>query len=102
MIRTGANLIALSFDAGVVGHGGRFPIAAQICEMLVALDARYRNLGIGTQLVRELLRLAYELDFERIWLNVDMANRIAQRVYAKNGFRWVACDGRDVGAGAQP
>jgi len=95
MIRDGANLIALSFDAGVVGHGALFPIDACTCELLVAVDARYRDVGIGTQLVHEVLRLAHELDFERIWLNVDRANRIAQRIYAKNGFRCVARDGHD-------
>lgn len=95
MIRDGTNLIALSFDAGVVGHGALFPIDAQRCELLVALDAHHRNAGIGTQLVHQLLRLAHELDFERIWLNVDRANRRAQRVYAKNGFRYTACDGHD-------
>jgi predicted transcriptional regulator len=95
MIRDGTSLIALSFDAGVVGHGALFPIDPRTSEMLVALDGRYRNMGIGTQLVHQLLRLAYELDLERIWLNVNMANRIAQRVYAKNGFRPVASDGRD-------
>lgn len=95
MIRDGTNLIALSFDAGVVGHGALFPFDARTCEMLIALDERYRNMGIGTQLVHQLLRLAHELDFERIWLNVDRANRIAQRIYAKNGFRCVACDGHD-------
>jgi RimJ/RimL family protein N-acetyltransferase/CBS domain-containing protein len=95
MIRHGTNLLALSFDAGVVGHGGLFPIDGRRCEILVALDARYRDRGIGTQLVHQLLRLAHELDFESIWLNVDRANRRAQRVYAKNGFRYVASDGHD-------
>ena len=95
MIRNGVNLIAFCFDAGVIGHGALFPIDERTCEMLIALDERRRNVGVGTQLTRELLQLAHELDFERIWLNVDRSNRIAQHVYAKNGFRWVARHGCD-------
>jgi len=95
MIRDGVNLIAFCFDSGVIGHGALFPMDAQTCELLIALDEHRRNVGIGTQLTRALLQLAHELDFERIWLNVDRSNRIAQHVYAKNGFRCVARDGHD-------
>jgi CBS domain-containing protein len=95
MIRDGLGLVAVSFDAGVIGHGALFPIDARTCEMLVALDERHRDAGIGTQLVHQVLRLGHELEFERIWLNVDRANRRAQRVYGKNGFRCIARDGHD-------
>ncbi len=95
MIRDGVSLIAFCFDSGVIGHAALFPMNQQTCELMIALDEQHRNVGIGTHLTRELLKLAYELEFERIWLNVDITNRVAQHVYTKNGFRCVARDGRD-------
>ncbi len=95
MIGNGVNLIAFCFDLGVIGHTALFPMDHETCELVIALDERHRNVGIGTQLTRELLKLAHELEFERMWLNVDITNRIAQHVYTKNGFRCVARDDRD-------
>jgi len=89
MIRTGVNLVAISFDAGLVGHSAIFPIDRQRCEMFVAVSPQHQNVGIGTQLTQNIIQLAYELEFERIWLSVEHTNQIARHVYQKCGFEYI-------------
>ena len=95
MIADATNLVALSFDEGIVGHLALFPINSRRCELLVVVSPAYQNTGIGTRLVRCSTQLAYEIDFEQIWLSVEMANKRARHVYKKCGFRCL--DRPDVG-----
>ncbi len=89
MIRTGINLIAISFEEGIVGHTALFPMDAKRCEMFVVVAHCHQNVGIGTQLTRCVIQLAFELEFERIWLSVEHTNQIARHVYQKCGFEYV-------------
>jgi len=90
MIHEGVNIVAISFDKGIVGHGAIFPMDAVRCEMLVAIAPGYQNVGIGTQLTRGIIQLAFELEFERIWLSVEVTNQIARHVYQKCGFEYIS------------
>jgi len=90
MIRSGINLIAISFEDGIVGHTAIFPMDEHRCEMIVAVSREYQNIGIGTQLTRCIIQLAYELEFEKVWLSVETTNTIARRVYQKCGFEYVS------------
>ena len=100
MIQTGINLVALSFGEGVAGHAALFPINEQCCEMLVAVSPPFQNVGIGTQLTRCIVRLAYEAGFERIWLPVEAMNLRARHVYRKCGFEYFpAGDARELEMG---
>jgi CBS domain-containing protein/GNAT superfamily N-acetyltransferase len=89
MIQSGINLVALSFGEGVVGHCALFPIDEQVCETLVVVHPPFQNVGIGTQLTRCSVQLAYEIGFERIWLPVEATNVRARHVYKKCGFEYL-------------
>jgi CBS domain-containing protein/RimJ/RimL family protein N-acetyltransferase len=86
MIRKGINLVALSFDQGVVGHVGLSPMGGQACEILVVVVPAFQNAGIGSRLVYCAVQVARELRLDRIWLSVDSTNLRARHVYKKCGF----------------
>ena len=90
MLRTGINVIALAHRVSIVGHTALFPINRDKCEMLVVVCPAFQNVGIGTELVRTCIDLAYELGFQRIWLPVDATNVRARHVYKKCGFEYVS------------
>ena len=50
MIRTGINVVAISFEAGIVGHAAVFPMDTKRCEMFVVVTVDHQNTGIGTQI----------------------------------------------------
>jgi len=85
---TGLNMVAISFEDGLVGHTGIFPISEDMCELFAAVTGPYQRAGIGTQLTRCAIQLAYEAGFDRIWLSVEAQNHIARHVYAKCGFKY--------------
>ncbi len=86
MIRDGINIVALSFSEGVVGHAALFPIDKRECEYLVVVSPAFQNTGIGTELTRTAIQLAYEIGFEAIHLTVKATTVRARRVYKKCGF----------------
>jgi CBS domain-containing protein len=90
IICNGVSLLALSFEDGVVGHAAIFPMQDRRCEMFIVCRRSHQNIGIGTQLTRAIVELAYELDFDDIWLSVDVENLIAQHVYTKRGFEFIS------------
>ncbi|MHB8897121.1 MAG: GNAT family N-acetyltransferase [Thermoguttaceae bacterium] len=89
MINSGINLVALSFGVGVVGHAALFPIDDHGCEMLIVISPSYQNTGIGTQLTRAIVQLAYEIGFDKVWLPVEARNARARHVYKKCGFEYL-------------
>jgi len=86
MIADGVNLLAFSFDAGVVGHAGLFAMPEGACEMLVVVSPPFQNQGIGTQLARCAVQVSHEIGFCRIWLSVEANNLRARHVFRKCGF----------------
>ena len=92
MITSAANLVALSFEHGLVGHVGLFPIDTARCEMLVVVSPAHQRIGIGSELIRCAIQAAHELGFETIRLNVEARNRIARHVYEKCGFVYLSTD----------
>lgn len=90
MIGNGINVVALSFQQGVVGHVALFPIDQQCCELFVVVAPEYQNTGVGSELCRASIQVAYEIGFDRIWLDVEATNVRARHVYKKCGFQNVA------------
>jgi RimJ/RimL family protein N-acetyltransferase len=86
MIDTGINLIALSFEAGLVGHSALFPVNDRVSEMLAVVSPPFQNIGIGTELTRCAIQLAHELGYDTIQLSVEATNSRARHVYKKCGF----------------
>ena len=99
MIGNGINLVALSFGEGVVGHAALFPMDNEVCEMFVVVSPPFQNSGIGTQLTRCSILLAYEIGFDRIWLPVESKNVRARHVYRKCGFENLNGDARELEMG---
>jgi CBS domain-containing protein len=99
MIGNGINIVALSFGDGAVGHAALFPIDNEVCEMFVLVSPPFQNYGIGTQLTRCSVYLAYELGFDRIWLPVESKNVRARHVYRKCGFENLDGDSREMEMG---
>jgi CBS domain-containing protein len=93
MIATGINLVALSFEHGVVGHVAVFPIDDLACELLIVVAPASQNTGIGTRLLRCCVQLTYEIGFEKVWLPVEADNARARHVYKKCGFEYI--EGKD-------
>jgi CBS domain-containing protein/RimJ/RimL family protein N-acetyltransferase len=87
MVDTGINLVAQSFDAGVVGHAVLFPMQEGSYEFLVVVSPSHQGKGIGTELTRDVMQLGYEAGIDRIWLCVETMNRVARHVYRKCGFQ---------------
>lgn len=88
LIEAGINVVALSFDSGLVGHTALFAMPGGICELLAVVTPTHQRIGIGTQMTRCAIQLAYELGFERVWLSVEARNHIARHVYSKCGFHY--------------
>ncbi len=80
------SLIALSFDGQVIGHAVLFPMQTKVCELLIVVAPPFQKNGIGTQMMRCIIQLAYELGFEKIWLSVSKTNFVALHLYNKCGF----------------
>jgi CBS domain-containing protein/RimJ/RimL family protein N-acetyltransferase len=99
MIGNGINIAALSFGDGVVGHAALYPMDNVVCELFVVVSPPFQNIGIGTQLTRCSIQLAYEIGFDRIWLPVESRNVRARHVYRKCGFKNLDGDLRDLEMG---
>jgi CBS domain-containing protein len=89
MIGHGINLVALSFEEGVIGHVALFPINDLKCELLVVVSPPFQSIGIGTELSRCAIQLSCEIGFERIQLSVEATNVRARHVYKKCGFEYL-------------
>jgi CBS domain-containing protein len=88
LIATGINLVALSFDKGIVGHVALCPVDAETAELLIVVAPADQRTGIGTELTRCAVQLAHELGFEQVKLSVEAGNHIARHVYEKCGFEY--------------
>lgn len=89
MVEKGTNLVALSFERGVVGHAALFPMNECSCEVVTVVRREFQNIGIGTELVRCSVHLSHEMGFGEIWLSVEATNPRARHVYRKCGFEYV-------------
>jgi hypothetical protein len=87
---TARDIPAIPEGRPIVGHSALFPVNDKKCELLVVVCPAFQNMGIGTELVRSCVALAYELRYERIWLPVDATNVRARHVYRKCGFDYVS------------
>jgi len=86
----GLNALAWRGDS-VIGHVALIPdVKGKSGEIVIFVAQNYRNLGIGTELVRFMLERSGALGFELVWLTVRVLNFIAIKLYRKVGFEF--CD----------
>ncbi|MBF0565875.1 MAG: GNAT family N-acetyltransferase [Nitrospirae bacterium] len=89
LINSGINLIAISFENGLIGNAVLLPMKKEMAELLVVVKPEYQNIGVGTQLTRNIVQLAYEMGYDRVWLTVERGNNRARHVYLKCGFEYI-------------
>ena len=70
-------------------------IADDVPSIAISLYKEYRNLGIGTDLLRQMLELLKADGHKSVSLSVQKAN-YAMRMYQKAGFRILSDDGEDA------
>ena len=70
-------------------------IADDVPSIAISLYKEYRNLGIGTDLLRQMLELLKADGYKSVSLSVQKANS-AMRMYKKAGFRILSDDGEEA------
>lgn len=73
-------------DDKVVGFGGCWIIVGEGNITNIAVSPEYRGKGIGSAIVKELLRICHKENGTAITLEVRRSNIIAQNLYKKFGF----------------
>lgn len=69
-----------------VGCGAIRPFEDKICEVK-RMYTRTHSLGVGTQILQELEKLAAEFKYERIWLETGVENQCAVKFYLRHGYK---------------
>jgi len=67
-------------------YGGRSPKVQHVGEIGISIDARFRNIGIGTKLFTEAINWAKSKGYEKLCLSVFSTNEVAIHLYKKFGF----------------
>ncbi|MBN1821630.1 MAG: GNAT family N-acetyltransferase, partial [Prolixibacteraceae bacterium] len=65
-----------------------YHISGSECE-IVTLNSFYKNEGLGTALINEIIIAAKQKNCKRVWLITTNDNSNAIRFYQKRGFEWV-------------
>ena len=73
----------------VVGYVGAQSVLGEADMMNIAVDAEYRQQGIGKNLVRVLIEQLKEMDIHCLTLEVRASNETAINLYNKLGFAQV-------------
>ncbi|MDE7082843.1 MAG: ribosomal protein S18-alanine N-acetyltransferase [Clostridia bacterium] len=78
----------LAEDGGeIIGYGG-ITVAAESADIdNVAVTEPYRNSGVGTAIIEELLRIAKDCGASKVFLEVRVSNATAMKLYLKSGFK---------------
>ena len=74
-------------DGRVAGYGGMWHVINEGHITNVAVAENKRRCGVGDAIVKEIERIARELDIIGLTLEVRMNNASAQRLYFRNGFK---------------
>ncbi|MEW6172671.1 MAG: ribosomal protein S18-alanine N-acetyltransferase [Bacillota bacterium] len=78
-------VVALHNDS-LVGYGGMWLVLDEAHVTNIAVHPRYRNKGIGGQILRELIRLAAMRGLKKMTLEVRPSNSPARKLYEGFGF----------------
>lgn len=73
----------------LLGYGGMFLAGDEANVTNIAVAQNLRKKGVGTGIVKALLREAEESGAERVYLEVRVGNEPARHLYEKCGFREV-------------
>lgn len=85
-----AYVMVVAEEGGEVIGYGCISIACENSDLEnVLVSEEYRNSGVGSAIIRELLREAEERGAEHTFLEVRVSNSAALSLYLKNGFAGV-------------
>jgi L-amino acid N-acyltransferase YncA len=86
----GERTLVARVDDELVGAARLLPLTgkrAHVAEMAIYIADRYRNCGLGTALINELVDVARKVGFEIVQLSSFSTNGRAIHVYTKCGFK---------------
>lgn len=76
-------------DGEIVGYGGITQAVDSADIDNIAVVEYYRNSGVGTAVLTELLKYAKEKGTKKVFLEVRVSNDVAMALYLKCGFKGV-------------
>ncbi|WP_369208436.1 ribosomal protein S18-alanine N-acetyltransferase [Streptomyces sp. PU-14G] len=79
-------LVAEAPDGSLVGYGGLAAVAGTGDIQTIGILAAHRGTGLGSRLLRALLRAATDFECAEVLLEVRVDNAPAQRLYERFGF----------------
>lgn len=82
-----AHYVVMLWEGNIIGYGGLWTIMDEAHITNIGIREAYRGRRLGVRLLRELLGMATARGMKRITLEVRVTNTVAQRLYAKFGFR---------------
>ena len=72
--------------ASTVGFAGMWLMLDEAHITTIAIHPEYRSLGLGELELNSLIGIAYEINAQRVTLEVRVSNGVAQNLYRKYGF----------------
>lgn len=81
-----ARYIVAEIDGLVVGYGGIWLIIDEGHITNIAVDKRYRGIGVGKKIIEGLIELCKNNSINSMTLEVRKSNIVAQKLYKKYGF----------------
>ncbi|NLY66807.1 MAG: ribosomal protein S18-alanine N-acetyltransferase [Tissierellia bacterium] len=82
-----AKYIVAEVDGLVVGYGGVWLIIDEGHVTNIAVDEKYRNMGIGSKIMEGLIQLCIDRNIASMTLEVRKSNEAAKALYKKFGFK---------------
>lgn len=81
-----AKYIVAVVDGNVAGYGGIWLILDEGHITNIAVDEKYRGLGLGSKLLEGLIQLCIDRNIRAMTLEVRKSNEVAKSLYKKYGF----------------
>jgi ribosomal-protein-alanine N-acetyltransferase len=72
--------------ASIVGFAGMWLMLDEAHITTIAIHPEYRGQGLGELQLSSLIGIAYEINAQRVTLEVRVSNSVAQNLYRKYGF----------------
>jgi RimJ/RimL family protein N-acetyltransferase len=99
MAKEGMIYLVAKVEGEVVGGASMHPQIdkrAHVAEFGIFICSGYRNLGLGTAMIKEFIEIAKKRGFEILQLSVFANNNRALNVYKKCGFKEIGNLSRDI------
>lgn len=83
---TFATYLVCDYEGEVAGYGGIWTVFEEAHITNIAVEKRFRGMGMGRRLMEELEKVAREKNALRIILEVRPSNEVGRRLYQSMGF----------------